>query len=190
MYVFHPVYHRSTDVIQNIIGWETVMANGSIVNVDAATHPDLAQAMRGSVSQFGIVTKFTVNVHPIDEVWGGFCTYSGLQDEKLYEALHEFTGKGAQDPKAAIIFTDLVLTVNTTTKLVYYFYDGPTRPTSGPFADFFKIPSLLCAPKTQKYSELVCTLRRLYAPSELIRTSSCAQMANSSVSSTLAPSSA
>jgi hypothetical protein len=38
------------------------MANGSIVNVDASAHPDLAQAMRGSGSQFGVVTTFKVKV--------------------------------------------------------------------------------------------------------------------------------
>ncbi|KAL6708912.1 hypothetical protein ACN47E_002319 [Coniothyrium glycines] len=139
----------------NIIGWETVMANGSIVNVDAATHPDLAQAMRGSGSQFGIVTKFTVKVHPISQIWGGSCTYDALQNSELYAALHNFVANGAQDPKAAIIFSDLVFTGNISTKIIYYFYDGPTPPSSGPLADFLKIPSLLCAPRTQKYSELL-----------------------------------
>jgi FAD/FMN-containing dehydrogenase len=137
------------------------MANGSIVNVDAAEHPDLARAMRGSGSQFGIVTKFTVKVHPISEVWGGSCTYSALQDQELDAALHNFAGNGSQDPKAAIIFTNLVLAGNTTTKLIYYFYDGSARPTSGPFADFFKVPSLACLPKTQKYSELVKILHQI-----------------------------
>ncbi|CBX97956.1 hypothetical protein IAQ61_000864 [Plenodomus lingam] len=140
----------------NIIGWETVMANGSIVNVDAKAHPDLAQAMRGGGSQFGIVTKFTVNVHPIGDVWGGSCAYDPTQDDKLYAALHQYAGNGsAADPKSGIIFTDLVAAAGVTTKIIYYFYDGPTRPTSGPFADFFKIPGLACLPRKQKYSELL-----------------------------------
>lgn len=131
------------------------MANGSIVNVDAATNPDLAQAMRGSGSQFGIVTKFTVKVHPIANVFGGMCFYALGQDEALYDALHNFAGTGASDPKAAIIFTDVVLIAGIEAKILFYFYDGPTAPTSGPFADFLKIPSLVCGPRTQKYSELV-----------------------------------
>ena len=131
------------------------MANGSIVNVDAAAHPDLAQAMRGSGSQFGIVTKFTVRVHPISEVWGGFCAYDATQNKKLYAALHNFVGNGAQDPKAAIIFTDLVAAAGVSTKIVFYFYDGPRRPATGPLADFLKIPGIACAPKMQRYSQLV-----------------------------------
>jgi FAD/FMN-containing dehydrogenase len=138
----------------NIIGWETVMANGSIVNVDAAANPDLAQAMRGSGSQFGVVTKYTVKTHPIGKVWGGSCIYDESKKDALYAALHNFVANGAQDPKAAVIFSDLIFTGGIKTKLVYYFYDGPTRPTSGPFADFFKI-GITCLPRTQKYSELV-----------------------------------
>lgn len=140
----------------NIIGWETVMANGSILNVDAAAHPDLAQAMRGSGSQFGIVTKYTVKVHPIEQVWGGLCVYDEAQSDELYTALHNFMENGDEDPKAAIIFTDLLLTSGVKSKFIYSFYDGPTPPETGPFADFFKIFSAVCAPRTQKYSELVC----------------------------------
>jgi hypothetical protein len=137
----------------NIIGWETVMANGSIINVDANTHPDLAQAMRGSGSQFGIVTKFTVKVHPIGDVWGGSCVYDDNKKAALYSALHNFTANGAEDPKAAIIFSDVILGAIKST-FMYYFYDGPEHPTTGPFADFMKISSS-CRPSKKKYSKLL-----------------------------------
>jgi FAD/FMN-containing dehydrogenase len=139
----------------SIVGWETVMANGTIVNIDAASQPDLAQAMRGSGSQFGIVTKYTIKPHHIGQVYGGFCLYDNSQDDKLHAALHEFTNKGAQDPKAAIIFSQLVALGGLKTNIIYTFYDGPTPPTSGPFADFLKIPGLGCAPKTRSYADLV-----------------------------------
>nr|QCC62995.1 FAD-binding domain-containing protein [Phoma sp.] len=138
----------------NIIGWETILANGSIVNVDAKKHPDLAQAMRGSGSQFGIVTQFKVKVHHLGDVWGGSCVYDESKADQLYSVLHDFIGNGAQDPKAAIIFSDLVLAAGVKLKLVFYFYDNPTPPTVGPFADFLKVSSA-CKPTTQKYSELL-----------------------------------
>jgi hypothetical protein len=138
----------------NIIGWETVMANGSIIDVDANTHPDLARAMRGSGSQFGIVTKFTVKVHPIGDVWGGSCVYDDSKKDALYAALHNFTAHGAEDPKAAIIFSDVILGAIKTT-FMYYFYDGPERPATGPFADFMKISSVGCHPSKKKYSQLL-----------------------------------
>lgn len=143
------------------------MANGSVVNIDAAAHPDLAQAMRGSGSQFGVVTSFTVKPKAMTDVWGGFCIYDSLtQSEALYAALHNFVANGEQDTKAAIIFTDLILAEGISSKLIYYFYDDPTPPTSGPFADFFKIVNPACLPKTQKYSELV---RANGAPAALLQ---------------------
>jgi hypothetical protein len=140
----------------SIVGWETVMANGSIVNVDAASNPDLARAMRGSGSQFGIVTKYTIKPHPIAEVYGGSCIYGEDQDDKLYAALHNFVANGAQDPKAAIIFSQLVAVGGLKTNIIYTFYDGPTPPTTGPLADFLKIPGLICDPKKRSYADLVC----------------------------------
>jgi len=139
----------------NIIEWETVMANGSVVNVNAAKHPDLAQAMRGSGSQFGIVTQFKTKVHHMGDVWGGSCVFDDSKSDALYAALHNFMAHGAEDPKAAIILTDLVVAAGIKTKILFSFYDNPKPPTSGPFADFFKIVNPLCLPKTQKYSELL-----------------------------------
>lgn len=59
------------------------------------------------------------------------------------------------DPKSAIILTNLDAVGGITTIVMFYFYDGPTPPTTGAFADFLKIPSILDITKTQKYSELV-----------------------------------
>ncbi|KAJ4336002.1 hypothetical protein N0V87_005723 [Didymella glomerata] len=141
----------------SIVGWETVMANGSIVNVDAASRPDLAQAMRGSGSQFGIVTKYTIKPHHIGQVYGGFCLYDESQDDKIHAALHEFVASGAHDPKAAIIVSQLVAVGGSKSNIMYTFYDGPTPPTNGPFADFLKIPGIGCAPKSRSYADLLKT---------------------------------
>lgn len=141
----------------SIVGWETVMANGSIVNIDAATHPDLAQAMRGSGSQFGIVTEFTIKPHYIGDVYGGFCLYDSNKDDSLYANLHDFIAYGAQDPKAAIIFSQIVVLGGLKTNIIYVFYDGPTPPTTGPFADLLKIPGIACFPKKRSYADLLKT---------------------------------
>lgn len=130
------------------------MANGSVVNVNAATHPDLAQAMRGSSNNFGIVTQFKAKVHHMGNVWGGSCFYDTTKADQIYAALHNFIAHGAEDPKAAIIFTDLNLATGIRSRLIFYFYDGPTPPTTGPFAEFLKINNS-CILKTRTYSDLV-----------------------------------
>jgi hypothetical protein len=103
----------------------------------------------------GIVTRFKVKAHPIGQVWGGSRIYDPSQDNALFAALHSFTKNGASDPKAAIIHTNLVLIGGITSHLVYYFYDGPTPPTTGPFADFLSIPALVSNTSIQSYPTLV-----------------------------------
>ena len=51
--------------IDSLIGAEVVLADGSVVEADAGSHPDLFWAMRGGGGQFGIVTRFDFRLHPI-----------------------------------------------------------------------------------------------------------------------------
>ncbi|KAH6960292.1 hypothetical protein DER45DRAFT_642242 [Fusarium avenaceum] len=139
----------------NIVSWEMVNWNGTIVNIDAETQPDLAVALRGSGSQFGIVTQFTVKAYPIGKVWGGTRVYDESKTEELYKTMHKFIPYSNEDPKAAIIVTSLILTGGSKLNLLFYFYDGEQPPTSGPFADFLKIKSTLSSTKTQSYPELL-----------------------------------
>ncbi|KAK8023629.1 hypothetical protein PG993_011695 [Apiospora rasikravindrae] len=139
----------------SIVGWETVMPNGTIVNIDAKAQPKLAVAMRGSGSQFGIVTQFTIEAHPIGQVWGGARIYDESKKDALYAALHSFVPGNADDPKAAVIFTDLAITLNGTAAIVFYFHEGPDKPTSGPLKPFLDIPPLVDLAKTQSYAQLL-----------------------------------
>ncbi|KAF4333310.1 6-hydroxy-d-nicotine oxidase [Fusarium beomiforme] len=139
----------------NIVAWEMVNWNGTIVNIDSKTQPELAVALRGSGSQFGIVTKFTVRAYSIGKVWGGIRTYDESKTDELYETMHKFIPYSNEDPKAAIIVTSLILTGSSRINLLFYFYDGEKPPTTGPFADFLKIKSTLDTTKTQSYPDLL-----------------------------------
>ncbi|KAH7153379.1 hypothetical protein EDB81DRAFT_931853 [Dactylonectria macrodidyma] len=139
----------------SIVGWELVTANGTIVNVDAQKQPELAVALRGSGSQFGIVTKFTIKTYPIGQVWGGLRIYDESKTDEVFKALHNFVPGNNQEQKAAIIVSNLVAIGGTRAFIIFYFYDGETPPTSGPFADFLKIGSLIDITKTQAYPNLL-----------------------------------
>ncbi|KAF7557969.1 hypothetical protein G7Z17_g240 [Cylindrodendrum hubeiense] len=140
----------------SIVGWELVTANGTIVNVDAKSQPELSVALRGSGSQFeGIVTQFTIKAYPIAKVWGGLRIYDESKTNEIFKALHEFVPSNNQEQKAAIIVSNLVAVGGTRAFIIFYFYDGETPPTSGPFADFLQIGSLIDATKTQTYPELL-----------------------------------
>ena len=55
----------------NVLEYEVVLADSSIVNVSATSHPDLFWALKGGSSNFGIVTKFTLRTFPSKKVWAG-----------------------------------------------------------------------------------------------------------------------
>ncbi|KAF4121385.1 FAD/FMN-containing dehydrogenase [Geosmithia morbida] len=139
----------------NIVAWEMVAANGTILNVKASENPDLAVALRGSGSQLGIVTQFTVKTHEIGQVWGGLRTYGDDKADEIFAALHGYVPGGVEDTKSAIILTNTMTAGVTKSFIIYYFYDGPEPPTTGAFAKFLDIDSVIDVTSTRSYSDLL-----------------------------------
>jgi FAD/FMN-containing dehydrogenase len=59
----------------NLIGVELVTADGDVLQVDAASHPDLFWALRGGGGNFGVATSFTYRLHPVQTVTGGLIAH-------------------------------------------------------------------------------------------------------------------
>lgn len=81
--------------------------------------------------------------------------FSGDSNTEIYAALHNFIARNADDPKAAIILTDITAAGGLKLFLLFLFYAEPTPPTAGAFADFLKIKSTIDSTSTQKYADLV-----------------------------------
>jgi FAD/FMN-containing dehydrogenase len=59
----------------NLLAVELVMAEGDVLRVDSASHPDLFWALRGGGGNFGVATSFTYRLHPLHTVVGGLIAH-------------------------------------------------------------------------------------------------------------------
>lgn len=66
--------------IDSLIAAEVVTANGDVLLVDSSSHPDLFWAIRGGGGNFGVVTRFQFQLHPVPRVVGGMLLLPATAD--------------------------------------------------------------------------------------------------------------
>lgn len=57
--------------VDSLVAVELVTADGDIITVDADHEPELFWGLRGGGGNFGIATRFTTRLHPVDRFMGG-----------------------------------------------------------------------------------------------------------------------
>ncbi|CAN9196388.1 unnamed protein product [Alternaria alternata] len=80
-------------VCNNVLTFEVVLADGSIVNASEKDNPKLWRALKGGGNNFGIVTSFTVRSFASTNVWSGFLYLLPYKAPDVLAAFHSFVGR-------------------------------------------------------------------------------------------------
>lgn len=71
-----------------VVNYEIVLADGSIVEANKTSHPDLFWALKGGSSNFGIVTRFDLETIKSVKVWAGTHTVSAEHIDQFLAVCH------------------------------------------------------------------------------------------------------
>ena len=78
--------------IDNLIGATVVTPDGEVRTASARSEPDLFWAIRGGGGNFGVVTSFDFQLHPVGpEVYAGLVVYPFDQARQVLKAWRDFT---------------------------------------------------------------------------------------------------
>ena len=84
-----------------LVNLNVVLANGTAVQVNETSHPDLWWAMRGAGHNFGIVTSYESQVFPEDKSKTYLVKtyqFAGRSLEAVIDRINKFQGLGTLDP--------------------------------------------------------------------------------------------
>jgi FAD/FMN-containing dehydrogenase len=83
--------------LDNLLEVEMVLADGSVVTANEKENPDLFWAVRGGGGNFGVVTSFLFQLHPISTVYGGPMFYPLDQTTKILPWWRDFILNAPED---------------------------------------------------------------------------------------------
>ena len=83
--------------IDNLLEADMVLADGTFVTVNAKQNTDLFWAIRGGGGNFGIVTSFKFQAHPVSNVYGGPTLWPIEKTEEIMEWYHNFLNNAPDD---------------------------------------------------------------------------------------------
>ena len=66
--------------IDNLLEADVVLADGTFVTASSEQHPDLFWALRGGGGNFGVVTSFLFQAHPVSTIFGGPIFWDAAKD--------------------------------------------------------------------------------------------------------------
>lgn len=114
-------------VMDNILHFNVVLANGTELGVNETSHPDLLWALKGAGHNFAVVTSVVKEIYP-GENWH-YHTYTWTQDklETVFEAINELdtSYNGTKPPKMGVNYGTIIMNTSISTTEVSRIFAWP-----------------------------------------------------------------
>ena len=89
----------------NLLSCEVVLANGEVVTASEDERADLFFGLRGGGGNFGIVTEFEFQVHPMGPLlYGGMLMHPAERGEELLKFFRDFMADAPDEVNGAVAF--------------------------------------------------------------------------------------
>ncbi|KAJ2983270.1 hypothetical protein NQ176_g812 [Zarea fungicola] len=126
----------------NVVNFEVVLGNGSLVSANPNINPDLYLALKGGANNLGVVTRFDLATFPQGNISSTLLVSDGSQAPAILKAFTDITTRPEFDIHTSLVTTPIY---NSETKawsiinIAVY-----TEPVENPpvFAELFSIPNL------------------------------------------------
>jgi FAD/FMN-containing dehydrogenase len=83
--------------IDNLIEADVVLADGSFVTTSREKNPDLLWALRGGGGNFGVVTSFVFQLHPVSRVFAGPIAWDQQHARTIMQRYREFLPQAPEE---------------------------------------------------------------------------------------------
>jgi hypothetical protein len=83
--------------IDNLIEADVVLADGTAVTANADSHPDLFWAIRGGGGNFGVVTSFLFQAHPVSTVYAGPIFWDAADASTVMRTYRDFMSTAPEE---------------------------------------------------------------------------------------------
>jgi len=83
--------------VDNLLEADVVLADGRFVTADKDHHPDLFWALRGGGGNFGVVTSFLFQAHPVKNVFAGPIFWDAKDAKKVMSRYRDFIAKAPEE---------------------------------------------------------------------------------------------
>src|SRR5713226_7291620 len=107
----------------NLLSVDLLTPNGQFVTASVAENPDLFWGLRGGGGNFGVVTSFEYQLHPVGQVLGGIVAYPFEKAKEVLKLFRDFTSSAPDEMASGIVL--ITLPDGTAVAGIVVCYSGP-----------------------------------------------------------------